>query len=207
LQLNSTNPADLNVAVYPAVASIACNGKELAGKADGIFQSVCPPVQPETQVTADFEKVRLAGPLRNIPIGKIDQPMATAPEDSDFQNAAVWDVKIPPNVDLDDGSLLRIHYIGDVARVTLGNKLITDDFYNGNAFDVGFRPDAPDFKNGNLRIAIIPLQKNGPIYMADKARPTFGNAEALANIQSIEIIPNYRLVLSPKNSPQAVTAR
>lgn len=207
IQLNSTNTANLNVAIYPALSSIACNGADLKGKTDGIFQCFCPSIQTEAPVTAALEKVQPAGPLRTIPIGKIAQPVATAPVDSDFQNAAIWNVKVPPNAGLNDDPILRIHYVGDVARVMLDNKLITDDFYNGTAFDVGLRSESLDLKNRELRIAILPLQKNGPIYLAEKARPAFGDSEALAAIQSVEIIPDYRLVLTAKPAPKAVTAR
>ena len=81
--------------------------------------------------------MRAAGAPREIPIGKIQQPVATAPLDADFENAAVWRVKIPAGIDLATDPLLRFHYVGDVARVLLDGKFITDDFYNGNGFDIG----------------------------------------------------------------------
>jgi len=72
----------------------------------------------------------------------------------------------------------------------------TDDFYNGNAFDIGLRRHAPEILNGDLRIAILPLHKGAPIYMADKARPHFGSADSVAVLQRIEIIPRYQLELT-----------
>lgn len=205
LQLTSTNAADLHVSIYPPPTSLACSSDDLAQKSDGTFQCFIPPAQPKIRFKATFEKVQSAGPLRDIPIGKIDQPVATAPLDSDFQNAAVWDIKIPSNIDLDDNPILRIHYVGDVARVMLGGKFITDDFYNGNAFDVGLRRQVPDVTNDDLRIAIIPLQKNGPIYMSPKARPSFDDDNSVATIQSIEIIPKYSLLLTSKDAQRPVS--
>ena len=87
---------------------------------------------------------------------------------------------------------------GDVARVTLNGKLITDDFYNGNALDVGLRRHAPDILKGDLRIAILPLRKDAPIYMAGSARPNFGSESSIATLESIEIIPRYQLQLTAR---------
>ena len=142
--------------------------------------------------------MRAAGPPREIPIGKIKQPVATAPLDADFEKAAVWRVKIPEGVDLGADPILRIHYIGDVARVVLDGRFITDDFYNGNVFDIGLRRDAPEILTGDLHIAILPLRKDAPVYMAEKARPHFGGAASVVALQRIEIIPRYQLQLTAR---------
>ena len=80
----------------------------------------------------------------------------------------------------------------------LDGRLITDDFYNGNGFDLGLRRHAPDILTGNLHIAIFPLRKDAPIYMAEKARPDFGKAASVASLQRIEIIPRYQLQLTAR---------
>ncbi len=124
--------------------------------------------------------------------------ITVGPLDADFEKAAVWRVKIPPDADLSTDPILRLHYAGDVARVTLDGKFITDDFYNGNAFDIGLRRHAPDILKGDLRIAILPLRKDAPIYMADRARPDFGQANSVAVLRSVEIIPRYQAQLTAR---------
>lgn len=198
LRLTSTNPADLNVAIYPAPDSLTFNGSDLARKADGIFERFTPAVPLAVKFKATFKKVQAAGPPREIPMGKIKQPVATAPLDADFEKAAVWKIKIPADVDLGDDPILRLHYVGDVARVILNGRFITDDFYNGNAFDIGLRRHAPDILNGDLRIAILPLRKDAPIYLAEKARPNFGSAGSIVTLKSIEIISRYQLQLTAR---------
>jgi beta-galactosidase len=195
LRLTATATADLNVAIYPAPASLAYNGSDLARKTDGVFECFTPRVLRAVKLKATFKSVQAAGPPREIPMGKIQQPVSTAPLDSDFEKAAVWRVKIPEGVDLGTDPILRLHYTGDVARVMLDGKFITDDFYNGNAFDIGLRRHAPEILTGDLRIAILPLRKDAPIYMAEKARPHFGSADSVAALQRIEIIPRYQLEL------------
>jgi hypothetical protein len=142
--------------------------------------------------------IQPAGPLRKIVLGKIEQPVAAAPEDGDFAQAAIWRIKLPDNLDLGVDPILRVKYIGDVARITLNGKLLTDDFYNGNAFEVGLSRYAPGILSGDLRLAILPLQKNAPIYLAKKAQPDFGTAKSVAALQEIEIVPRYTLTFSER---------
>ncbi len=158
-----------------------------------MFERFTPAAPPAVKSKAAFKKLQAAGPPREITMGKIQQPVAAAPLDADFKKAAVWQIKVPADMDLGTDPILRLHYIGDVARVTLNGRFITDDFYNGNAFEIGLRRDAPEILNGDLRIAILPLCKDAPIYMAEKARPHFSNADSLAVLQSIEIVPRYQL--------------
>jgi hypothetical protein len=198
LRLTSTAPADLNVAIYPAPASLAYNGSDLARKTGGIFQRFTPPAPRAVKLEATLKGVQAAGPPREIPIGKIEQPVATAPLDTDFEKAAVWRVKIPEGVDLGADPILRLHYVGDVARVTLNGKLLTDDFYNGNALDVGLRRYAPDILSGDLRVEILPLRKDAPIYLVREARPDFGSQRSVLSLNGIEIIPRYQIQLETR---------
>jgi hypothetical protein len=142
--------------------------------------------------------VQAAGPPREIPIGKIDQPVATAPLDEDFAKAATWQVRLPADLDLGLDPILRLHYVGDVARVTLNGKLLVDDFYNGKDFEVGLKRYAPEIFKGDLQVAILPLRKDAPIYMANEARPDFGHAQSVAAIQRTEIISRYTAQLTAK---------
>jgi hypothetical protein len=193
LRLSSTNRADLEFGIYPAPESLACDGHKLKGKTDGVFQRFVSSISEEHISPISFTETEKPGPLRKISLGTIAQPVAAAPVDSDFAAAAVWTVSLPAKIDMASDPILRIHYVGDVARVMLNGKFITDDFYNGNAFDIGLRRHAPEILNGKLQIAILPLQKDAPIYMADKARPDFGNSDSLATIQRVEIIPQFHL--------------
>jgi hypothetical protein len=130
-------------------------------------------------------------------MGKIKQAVAAAPVDSDFEAAAVWRIKLPANLDMSLDPILRLRYVGDVACVTLNGKLLTDDFYNGNAFEIGLRRHAPEILKGDLRVAILPLRKDAPIYMAQQARPDFGGADSVVALRAVEIIPCYQATIIP----------
>lgn len=196
LRLTSADPDELSLGIYPAPTAISAAGNFLSGKSDGVFQRFTPPKPRPVSLKAVFEQVQQAGPPREIRLGKIGQPVAAAPEDADFEKAAVWRIKLPANLDLDSDPLLRLHYVGDVARLLLDGKLVTDDFYNGNAWEIGLRRHAPEILTGDLRVAILPLRKDAPIYMAREAKPDFGNADSITELRRIEIVRRYQVQLT-----------
>ena len=155
-------------------------------KADGghvVFET-----KPKTSVVAvKTELIQTAGPAREIPMsGK--SHLALAPTDGDFFAAAIWKITLPANLDLSLHPLLRIHYVGDVARLTLNGKLIADNFYSGREFDLGLNRFAPEIFTGDLRLAILPLRQDAPIFLEPKARPDFGTNGSLVKLESAEII-------------------
>ena len=198
LRVNSTNRFGLNFEIYPAPKTLLSGNQKIKTKTDGVFERFIPSIPGEQVPSVSATEIQKPGPLRKISFGAIEKPVAMAPLDNDFNAAAVWNVTLPPDLDLANNPLLRIHYVGDVARVMLNGKMLTDDFYNGNALDIGLRRHTPEILNGKLQIAILPLQKDAPIYMTEKARPDFGNADSIAKIQSVEIIPRYQLQLTAK---------
>jgi beta-galactosidase len=195
LRLTSTKPDELNVCVYPAPSSVSENSAPLRGRNDGIFRRFTPKVSLQKKSVPTFENIQAAGPAREIPLGKIKQAVAAAPEDADFEKAAIWQIKLPRDLDLPANPILRLHYVGDVARVMLKGKLLTDDFYNGLPLDIGLRRHAPEILNGDLRLAILPLRKDAPIYMAEQARPQFDKNEPVGILKSAEIIEHYQAKL------------
>ncbi len=198
LRLTSSNVNDLTFGVYPIPASVECAGRALEGRADGIFRRFTPRTPAESRFTATTEAVRPAGPAREIPMGAIDQPVATAPVDQDFAKAAAWRIRLPAGMDIGLDPILRLRYVGDVARVTLNGKLLTDDFYNGDAFEIGLRRYAPGILNGDLRVAILPLRKDAPVFMAPQARPAFGDAASVAALERVEIVPRYQVQMTAR---------
>jgi hypothetical protein len=196
LRLTSADREDLNLGIYPGLPAITCNGRTIGSKSDGVFQRFSPAKPAPVTLPVTFASLQTAGPARTIPLGKIDRPVAAEPEDNDFTNAAVWRIKLPAQVDFSVDPILRLNYVGDVARVTLNGKLLTDDFYNGNIFEVGLRRYAPDILTGDLRVAILPLRRDAPIALAPAAKPDFGNSQSIAALRTLEIMPRYSLQLT-----------
>ncbi|WP_294746433.1 beta-galactosidase [uncultured Prevotella sp.] len=112
------------------------------------------------------EKVKEAGPLRQIPIGV--QKVAEEPTDEDFEQAAVYRIQVPG----DRSSLLRITYQGDCARLYANGKLVADHFQYGRPMLYGLWR-LPEGCN-ELELRILPLQKDAPVYLPREAEKTPG---------------------------------
>ena len=149
-------------------------------------------------VKVKTEQIHSAGPLRTIALAKSKQPVAVAPLEADFAQAAVWRIKLPADLDWSADMILRLHYTGDVARVYIGGKFITDDYYNGLPLEIGLRRHAAELKNGELTVAILPLQKNAPIYLPDSAKPDFGSAASVVALSRVELIQNQTVEFTGK---------
>lgn len=188
LRVVANKPDYLNVEMFPAPAAVLMNSNKLASVRDGVFTRFNLPVLRLKTFKAEVEQIKPAGPLRKIPLSKGKNAVALAPEDADFSEAAVWQIRLPENPDFTHDPMLRFHYVGDVARVTLNGRLIQDDFYNGNPFDLGLRRFAGDLAGAELRVAILPLRKDAPIYLAKESWPSFGSTDSKVELKSVEVI-------------------
>ena len=116
------------------------------------------------------EKIRDAGPLRTITMGV--NKVAEEPTDEDFEQAAVYRIRVPNEAVAKYRRLLQIDYRGDVARLYCNGQLIADNFYNGRPMLFGlWRLPAGATE---LELRILPLQENMPIYFPREADTTPG---------------------------------
>lgn len=200
LRLTSPTRSELAVEVYPA----AKTGAERASPGS-LFSPLASTPPSELKADIRVEKIRAAGPPREIPLGKISKPVASEPSDADFEKAAIWKIVLPETLDLSADPLLRIDFVGDVARLMLDGELLTDNFYNGNVFDLGLRRHAPQILRGDLQLAILPLRKDAVmgekplIFVAEDAKPKFGDRDAIADLRKLELVPRYQVEINPRS--------
>lgn len=186
LRLTSLDPAQLTLGLYPT----------LHGEPDGVFMRQDLTVPPVAALSATAALIHPAGPLRTITKGKSQQPVAAAPGPDDFAAAAVWRITLPAGLDFSTNPILRLHYTGDVARVLINGRFITDDYYNGLPLDIGLWRHAADLVDGELTVAILPLQQDAPIYLPDSAKPDFGGKAAVATLDRVELLPHSTVELT-----------
>jgi hypothetical protein len=134
-----------------------------------------------------LELLKNPGALRDWKSRNPEFSLPVSPGINDFQSAAVWKVKLPENLDMASNPILRIHYVGDVARLTLNGRLLNDDFYNGMVFEIGLRRYAPEILSGELFLEILPLQKSMPVYFEPDSRPSFASDGTALRIERAEI--------------------
>lgn len=193
IRITAENSADLTVGIFPAPTAPIANA---SGARDGVFQMIADAPAPIAPLAPEWELVREAGPAREVPLATTPQPVAAAPDDADFAAAAVWRIKLPAGLEAAGDPLLRVHYVGDVARVSLNGRLLTDNFYNGRVFDVGLDHYAPEIFGGELELAILPLRKDAPIYLATHARPDFGGSESVVRLDQVEIVQRPSITIN-----------
>jgi hypothetical protein len=127
-----------------------------------------------------------------------DRPMPLVPDDADFASAAAWTLKIPAQsmTGLSD-IFLRIHYAGDVARLSLDGRLLDDDFYNGRPWEIGLKRFLPESFGKNLEVSILPLPRKAPIYLDARAWEAMNTEGQTAKVLGVELLPEYEVVLHP----------
>jgi hypothetical protein len=196
LRLTASDPKNLSVAILPAPKSLTIDGKTVEGKTDGLFTRFTVPADKPDPVTAKVEQTRKAGPARVVPLGKAK--VASEPTDADFKQAAAWTIKLPAGTDPSRDLLLRIRYVGDVARIKLGGKLLTDNFYNGKPFEVGLKRFGADVYEKGLTLEILPLSKTAPIMLPPGVKPDFGGKAGVLDLAGVDVVESQTASLTAK---------
>ena len=159
---------------------------------DGIFASYSAKI-PQRSFKLQWDQVRQADPSSPVKRGKYNP---IAPADSDFGRAAVWHVDVPRAslVGISD-LFLKITYLGDVARLYSADRLVGDDFYHGEPWEVGLKR-LPNYGQGQqFLLKISPLRKDAPIFIAPQAWPDFGSLAEIATVESITLSPEYQVTV------------
>ena len=205
LRLSAPDSSPLEVAMFPARSDLVANGVKIDASPLGVFRNFRIAVATAAAAAVQLELVQNVGPARTISLGGGKKPVASAPAEEDYAQAAVWRVKLPAGVELAHDPVLRFHYVGDVARVRLNGRLLTDNFYNGTDFEIGLRRHAPEILSGDLRIEILPLRKDAPILLAESARPDFAATESIVLLKSAALV--YRNEVRLTEAKPAVSAK
>ncbi|WP_228031857.1 beta-galactosidase, partial [Streptomyces phyllanthi] len=164
--------AEPTFAVLPAPARApVVNGAGVRAAEDGVFtRYTVAPGDERDVVEARVTPVRPAGPAPEPVTGELGR--ASAPADGYFDTvAAEYRVDVPRR--LPAGTLLRVHWTGDVARAYVGDTLVADQFHAGRAWDIGLdrlptellRAGAPHTEGLSLRL--LPRHPDAPVYVPE----------------------------------------
>lgn len=181
IRVTGKNGREVRIVLLNEGDSLALTGTSKDG---GIAFDTPPRI---TSIPVVLELLKNPGALRNWKSPRADFPLPVSPGQNAFESAAVWKVQLPADLDMASNPILRIHYTGDVARLTLNGRLLTDDFYSGSVFEIGLRRYAPELASGDLRLEILPLQKDMPVYFEPGVRPEFNSDGTALRIDRAEI--------------------
>jgi len=202
LTLRQIGEAKFAAALFPAARPIA--GKEsisqAAGKPDGIFQDFAWSL-PERKIAAQLVQTRAIGKAPEPLIGpKADfrrSAVAMTPEESSFGQAGAWQVTLPRDAmkGLSD-VFLAVRYQGDEARLLAGDRLLTDNFFNGTEWRIGLKRFFSSASSEGFTLQVLPLRQNAPIFFEPGFAPKFSQDGQAGTLQSVEAVPEYQLELS-----------
>jgi hypothetical protein len=122
--------------------------------------------------------------------------MAMQPEDADFNQAAVWRVKLSAPVDPGRNVRLRVRYTGDVIRAYMGSRFIADDFYAGRPLEIGLGAYAPVADQDGILLKILPLREDAPIYFTDRSTLKFGDAHTALSLDGVDVVETREVRLA-----------
>ena len=172
LRLQAEDPHDLSLSLFPPVKT----GKP-AGHADGLFRRFdAPAMRPPTPVTVSARLQSAAGPKARGMNGM---------DESVWSDAAVDTLNIPPSA-AGRPVILNIHYIGDAARLYVGDRLFDDNFYNGGPFPVPlWRIPVSDWPK--IRLKVLPYSDGLLGRLPAQAQAQVTEAKAASTLDTITV--------------------
>lgn len=188
--LNSRS-AELRVAIYPGVKQLSAPFHR--GPDSGIFAEYVASLPTDrTAPAVTSEAVRPAATPPPVRLSPAPRAVAMEPTDDDFERAAIWKLHIEPDRSLPtERQFLQISYQGDVARIYAGGHFDNDNFYKGTPWELGLWRYAPAELKQGLKLEILPLRRDAPIFLEPEKRPDFGEASSVARLVSVRVIPEY----------------
>ena len=189
MHLLATDSSQLRAGLFPALDHDP--GGFVSDGAEGIFKIYTTHV-PLVSSTAKIAQMQSEGADPPLKMGK---EVVMVPDDSAFDTAASWAIRVPPvKADAASNVFLQIAYQGDMARLYAGGKLITDNFYNGTPWLIGL-DRVPPSQWDQLELKILPLQNDAPIYLPEGARPALSSSGQSVKLNSVQVIPQYEAVM------------
>jgi hypothetical protein len=192
LRIRARDVRALSFSAFPAMKRLRASAQLREAGLDGIFRRYTAVVAPKV-VPIRLEELCSAAPLGPPKMGK---EVALAPTDTDFNRSAQWRVVLPPDA-LDGLSnlYLQIAYVGDVARLYAGERLLADNFYNGTTWEVGLKQFASEDLGRQLMLEILPLRESAPIYLPESAWPPFPARSETVAIRILSASPEYEVTI------------
>src|SRR5208283_586373 len=189
VHLSTTDPSQLEFEIFPKPD--ATPQGFVASGPRGLFEQYHTQVRPE-KINARIEKLRDADARPPVRMG---QEVAEAPEAAAFEGAAEWSIQVPAITSpVVRNVFLRITYIGDIARVYADGKFITDDFYKGTPLLIALRQLSAPEADPALKLQILPMRKDSPIYLPASGRISFPPSGQVADLKKVEVVPEYQAV-------------
>ncbi|MFZ1130442.1 MAG: beta-galactosidase [Terriglobales bacterium] len=195
LHLRSRDPSKLAFSILPPLSrDPKANAPLRSVGSDGVFASYAAEVAPR-EFDIRWEQTQPAGPREPVHTSSLQRkgPVAVVPEEAEFKDAGTWKIT-PPSLGGTGVSdvFLRIDYRGDIGRLYAGQRLLDDDFYHGETWEVGWKRFT-SLGGSDITLKVLPLRKDAPIYLSPGARPDFGSGQQICTVRSIGASTEYEV--------------
>jgi hypothetical protein len=164
--------------IFPPVPAAKIGDRSLAPTPDGIFAhfSVAAP-RPEAALKVKAILERPAGPLATSLKGA---------DEAAWADAAVYRLDIPQEA-AGRHILLNLDYVGDAARLVMGDRLLNDQFSNGDPFPIPLWRIAGN-QFGRLRFEVLPFSEGLMTRLPAAAKAKANAAKAAHALDRIPIL-------------------
>ena len=188
LRLQAMDATSPTLAVFPPLTSIKVGDANVAGHPDGLFSRFALDGLGQAEkpaITLSPEKP--AGP---------DATALKGMADATWNDAAVYSLNLPAAAS-GQHEILRIHYIGDAARIYVGDQFFDDNFYNGDPFSIAlWRIPADQWST--IRLKLLPYSEALDRRLPPEAVEAVAKAKASSSIDQVsaEVVEQLELAVS-----------
>jgi hypothetical protein len=177
IRLQSDNVNDLAMSIFPPVASVNFGAAKPGGIADGIF----------TRFTADSlgQPATVAVTVTQERVAGSNATNLKGADEGTWNDAAVYKLNIQTTAE-NRHLILNIHYIGDAARLYVGDRLYDDNFFNGDPFAIGLWR-IPASRWPDIRLKILPYSDALAGRLPEEARKQADAAKAASAMDQITL--------------------
>jgi hypothetical protein len=190
-----------NIALFPPGNFTAGQASPIAGEAkqSGLFQ-ILEFRQPERKVALQVSRTRTIGKAPSPVFGPVlewrHDPVVMTPDNSSFNQAGEWKIVVPQGAlnGLSD-IYLGVHYQGDEARFLEGSRLLTDNYFNGTAWQIGMKRFLTGSGTHTFSLQILPLSQKAPIFFEPGKQPKFNSDGQAGALDSVDALPEYQVDL------------
>jgi beta-galactosidase len=150
-------------------------------------------------VALGVKQTKQPGEVAPLPAGFVPSSrprvVAAGPTAVEWSRAGAWNLTLPKITPAaGEKRFLLIKYVGDVMRISVGGKLLDDNFADGRPWLVGLTRFMPELQKGDMDLSIYPLRKDAPIFFEPGLEPKVDGAQAV-KLESVELVTQYSVKL------------
>jgi beta-galactosidase len=153
---------------------------------------------PAWNAALEWRQIQRAGIAPAVKIGPAPDGhvhgVAEAPGLGELPGAAKWAITVPAGAMNGLSELyMQVSYQGDVARLNAADRLLTDNFNNGQPWTIGLRRFLAPRGPSAFELSILPLRKDAPVYFEFASPVDFAPNGQADKLEGLRLVPEYQL--------------